>query len=118
MPRRTSKFEELVHARNQADGLVHATRKTLNEAGDKVQADEKERIEAAIKELEEAVKATTTRPIDEASRGADRGFGQRWRSRCTPSRRSAGGSAGRGQQAASRPSSPSATTWSMPSSRK
>jgi len=50
------KFEELVTARNQADGLIHATRKTLTDAADKVQADEKANIEAAIVALEAAVK--------------------------------------------------------------
>jgi molecular chaperone DnaK len=50
------KFEALITARNTADGLVHATRKTLEEAGDKVTADEKEKIETAIAALEEAVK--------------------------------------------------------------
>ncbi|MDT8429534.1 MAG: molecular chaperone DnaK [Pseudomonadales bacterium] len=50
------KFEQLVTARNTADGLVHATRKTLEEAGEQVEADEKERIEAAITALEEAIK--------------------------------------------------------------
>jgi molecular chaperone DnaK len=50
------KFEELITARNQADGLIHATKKTLNEAKDKVQADEKSKIESAIGELETALK--------------------------------------------------------------
>ncbi|WP_280562604.1 molecular chaperone DnaK [Chromohalobacter sp. 48-RD10] len=50
------KFEELVQLRNQADGMVHAARKTLEEAGDKVEASEKEQIETAISELEEATK--------------------------------------------------------------
>jgi molecular chaperone DnaK len=50
------KFEELITARNQADGLIHATKKTLNEAKDKVQADEKSKIESAISELEGAIK--------------------------------------------------------------
>ncbi len=50
------KFEELASVRNQGDAMVHATRKTLSEAGDKATADEKEAIEAAIKELEEALK--------------------------------------------------------------
>ena len=50
------KFEELVQLRNQADGMVHAARKTLEEAGDKVDASEKEQIETAISELEEATK--------------------------------------------------------------
>jgi molecular chaperone DnaK len=50
------KFEELATARNQADGLIHATRKTLEEAGDKATAEEKASIEAAITEAEAAVK--------------------------------------------------------------
>lgn len=50
------KFEELVGARNMADGIVHATRKTLEEAGDKVEESEKTDIEGAISALEEALK--------------------------------------------------------------
>ncbi len=51
------KFEELVTTRNQADGLVHATRKTLEEAGDKASAEEKEAIEKAIADVESALKS-------------------------------------------------------------
>jgi len=58
------KFEELITARNQADGLIHATRKTLTEAADKVEADEKEKIEAAITALEEAIKADNLEEIE------------------------------------------------------
>ncbi|KAB7627907.1 molecular chaperone DnaK [Alkalilimnicola sp. S0819] len=47
---------ELVEARNQADTMIHATRKSLKEVGDKVDDAEKEGIEAAIGELEEAMK--------------------------------------------------------------
>ncbi|ROT96045.1 molecular chaperone DnaK [Marinobacter sp. R17] len=50
------KFEELVQVRNQGDGMIHAVRKTLSEAGDKVTEQEKESIESAISELEEALK--------------------------------------------------------------
>jgi molecular chaperone DnaK len=46
---------ELVQAKNQADALVHSMKKSLAEHGDKV-PDEKEKIEAAIKDLEEAIK--------------------------------------------------------------
>ncbi|TDX24664.1 molecular chaperone DnaK [Modicisalibacter xianhensis] len=49
------KFEEMVQLRNQADGMIHAARKTLDEAGDKASAEDKEKIESAIKELEEAL---------------------------------------------------------------
>ena len=48
------KFEALVGVRNMADGMIHATRKTLEEAGDKVEESEKTAIEGAISELEEA----------------------------------------------------------------
>lgn len=50
------KFQELVGARNTADALIHATEKSLTELGDKVDADEKAKIEAAIEALREAVK--------------------------------------------------------------
>ena len=50
------KFEELVQLRNQADGMIHAARKTLDEAGDKASGEEKQKIESAISELEEALK--------------------------------------------------------------
>ncbi|MCE8017467.1 molecular chaperone DnaK [Halomonas sp. MCCC 1A17488] len=50
------KFEELVQLRNQADGMIHASRKTLSEAGDKASDEEKQAIESAISELEEALK--------------------------------------------------------------
>ncbi|MFE8070717.1 molecular chaperone DnaK [Marinobacteraceae bacterium S3BR75-40.1] len=50
------KFEELVQARNQGDGMIHAVRKTLEEAGDKATDEEKQKIETAISELEEALK--------------------------------------------------------------
>ncbi|WP_027965563.1 molecular chaperone DnaK [Halomonas halocynthiae] len=50
------KFEELVQLRNQADGMVHASRKTLEEAGDKASEEDKQAIEAAASELEEALK--------------------------------------------------------------
>lgn len=51
------KFEELISARNTADGLIHATRKTLEEAGDKATDEEKEAINSAISALEEALKS-------------------------------------------------------------
>jgi molecular chaperone DnaK len=50
------KFHELVAARNQGDNMVHAVTKSLNEAGDKVSADEKQAIEKAIDALKEALK--------------------------------------------------------------
>ncbi|PID43029.1 MAG: molecular chaperone DnaK [Proteobacteria bacterium] len=58
------RFEELVTARNQADGMIHAVRKTLAEAGDKATDDEKQKIEAAISDLEEAVKGDNRDDIE------------------------------------------------------
>jgi molecular chaperone DnaK len=61
------KFAEVAQARNTAEGLVHATRKTLQEAGDKVTSDEKANIEAAIKEVEEVVKGEDKAAIEAAT---------------------------------------------------
>ncbi|WP_342626724.1 molecular chaperone DnaK [Pseudoalteromonas rubra] len=58
------KFEELVGARNQADALVHATRKQIEEAGDDLPADDKTAIEAALSELETAIKGESKEEID------------------------------------------------------
>ncbi|PAX99525.1 molecular chaperone DnaK [Pseudoalteromonas sp. HM-SA03] len=58
------KFEELVGARNQADALVHATRKQVEEAGDDLPADDKTAIEAALGELETAIKGDSKEEID------------------------------------------------------
>ena len=62
------RFRELVQARNQADALIHATRKSMTELGDKIEAGEKGRIESAIKELEAAIKDDDKARIDEKSR--------------------------------------------------
>ncbi|HGO5848111.1 TPA: molecular chaperone DnaK [Mannheimia haemolytica] len=58
------KFEELVQARNQADGIAHATRKQITEAGDALNADDKAKIEAAISELETAAKGEDKAEIE------------------------------------------------------
>ena len=55
---------ELVQARNQGDALVHSSRKSLTEYGDKLEAGEKEKIEAAAKELEEALKGDDKAEIE------------------------------------------------------
>jgi molecular chaperone DnaK len=49
-------FEELIAARNAADGMVHAAKKTLEEAGEHASDDERAQIQAAIDEAEEALK--------------------------------------------------------------
>ncbi len=58
------KFEELITARNTADGLVHATKKTLEEAGDKATDEEKDSINAAVNALEEAIKGDDLTDIE------------------------------------------------------
>jgi molecular chaperone DnaK len=50
------RFHELVTARNQADTLIHATRKSMEQLGDKMESGEKQRIESAIKDLEATMK--------------------------------------------------------------
>lgn len=60
------KMKELVEARNQADAMVHATRKAMTDAGDDLDASEKEAIEAAIAKVEEAIKSDDKAGIDEA----------------------------------------------------
>ena len=61
------KFEQLIIARNTADGLIHATRKTIQEAGEKATDEEKAAIESAIANLEEAVKGDNLQAIDKAT---------------------------------------------------
>ncbi|GFK34043.1 molecular chaperone DnaK [Vibrio cholerae] len=58
------KFEQLATARNQADQMIHATRKQITEAGEALPADEKAKIETAINELETAKKGEDKAEID------------------------------------------------------
>jgi molecular chaperone DnaK len=58
---------ELVEARNQGEALVHSTRKSLTEHGEKLDASEREPIEAAIKSVEEALKSEDKATIDTAT---------------------------------------------------
>ena len=59
-----AKVLAMAQARNAADALVHSVKKTLTEAGDKVSADDKGKIEAAIAEVEEALKGTDKDAIE------------------------------------------------------
>ncbi len=58
---------ELVQAKNQAEASVHSVKKSLTEYGDKIDAAEKEKIEAAIKDLETALKSDDKAAIDDKS---------------------------------------------------
>jgi molecular chaperone DnaK len=60
------KFHELVTSRNTADAMVHATRSSLAELGDKIGADERAKVEAAIEEVEKAMKGDKKEEIEAA----------------------------------------------------
>ncbi len=62
------KFEGLVQAKNNADMLVHATRKTVEESGDKLSDDEKESIEKAVTDLENAIKEENIDSIEASTK--------------------------------------------------
>ena len=62
------KFESLVQAKNNADMLIHATRKSITEAGDKLTDDEKESVKSATEKLEEAIKQDSLEAIEEATK--------------------------------------------------
>ncbi|MCZ6560105.1 MAG: molecular chaperone DnaK [Gammaproteobacteria bacterium] len=62
------KFRELVNSRNQADGLVHATEKALEDLKEKVEAEEKDKIEAAIKDLKEVLDGDDMEAIENAAK--------------------------------------------------
>ena len=62
------KFHELVGVRNQADNMIHATKKALEDLGDKVEADEKSKAEDAIAALEEALKGDDQALIEEKTK--------------------------------------------------
>src|SRR5438552_2523422 len=55
---------ELVQARNQADAMLHSVKKSLGEHGDKLEAGEKEKVEAALKDVEEAIKGDDKADIE------------------------------------------------------
>jgi molecular chaperone DnaK len=65
------KFEELVKTKNNADMLVHATRKTIEESGDKLTDDEKSQVEDAVVELEKAIKSENIESIEAATKGVN-----------------------------------------------
>jgi molecular chaperone DnaK len=79
------KFHELVSARNQADSMIHATRKSMTELGDKLEASEKTSIEEAIKELEKvmdgddkhAIEAKTSALAEASGKMAERLYAQK-----------------------------------------
>ena len=65
------KFEELVKTKNNADMLVHATRKTIEESGDKLTDEEKSQVEASVVELEKSIASEDTSAIEAATKGVN-----------------------------------------------
>ena len=55
---------ELIQARNSADALMHSVKKSLGEHGDKLEAGEKEKVEAALKDVEESLKGEDKADIE------------------------------------------------------
>ncbi len=103
------KFQELVTARNSGEALIHATRKSMEELGDdKLEAGEKDSIEAAIKDLEEALKGedkdaieAKTRALTEASgKMAERLYAQKGAEGDAAAAGAAAGAAGAGSEQA------------------
>jgi len=99
---------ELVQARNQADATVHSVRKSVAEHGDKLDAGEKEKIEAAAKDLEEAIKGEDKAAIEaktEALMLASQKLGEKLYAEQQAAAGAAGGGAAPGteQPQASRP---------------
>jgi molecular chaperone DnaK len=81
-----AKFHELVDVRNQADNMIHATKKSMEEMGDdKLEEGEKESIEAAIKDLEEvtkgddkeAIEAKTKTLVEASGKMAERAYAEK-----------------------------------------
>ena len=94
------KLRELAETRNQGDALVHSTRKALTEYGDKLDAGEKEKIEAAIKELEDVLKGDDKAAIDaksEALSAAAQKLGEKMYADMQ-AQQAAGGAAGAGAE--------------------
>src|SRR6476661_2265891 len=90
---------ELVQARNQGEAMVHTVRKSLTEYGDKLEAGEKDKIEAAAKELEETLKSDDKATIEaktEALMTASQKLGEKVYAEAQAAQQAAGGGAAPG----------------------
>ena len=88
---------ELVQARNSADALMHSVRKSLGEHGGKLEAGEKEKVEAALKDVEEALKGEDKAAIEaktEALMTASQKLGEKIYAETQAAQAAAGASAG------------------------
>ena len=94
---------EVVQSRNQGDAALHSVQKSLTEYGDKLEAGEKEKIEAAVKELEEALKGDDKAAIDaktEALMAASQKLGEKMYADQQAAQAAAGAGAGAAEAAA------------------
>ena len=92
---------ELVNARNQCEALVHSVRKSLTEYGDKLEAGEKEKIEAAIKEAEGVLKSDDKAQIEAKAKAlaeASQKLGEKMYADAQAKEQAAGQAAGGGAQ--------------------
>jgi molecular chaperone DnaK len=94
-----AKKVELVQARNQADGMMHSVKKSVADHGDKLDAGEKEKIEAALKDVEEALKGDDKATIEaktEALMAASQKLGEKVYADAQAAAQAAGGAAAGG----------------------
>jgi molecular chaperone DnaK len=101
-----AKKVELVSARNQGDAMVHSVRKSLGEHGDKLEASEKEAIETALKDVEEAIKGDDKAAIEaktESLMTASQKLGEKVYAEQQAAQAAAGADAGGGAQAQAEP---------------
>ena len=97
------RLKELAESHNQGDALVHSTKKAMGEHGDQLESGEKEKIEAAIKDLEEALKGTDKAMIDakiEALSTAAQKLGEKMYADMQAQQAAAGAGAGAGASSA------------------
>ena len=100
---------ELVQARNQGEAMVHSVRKSIGEHGDKLEAGEKDKVEAAIKELEEALKGDDKAAIDaktEALMAASQKLGEKMYADAAAAAQAAGAGATGGAPGGAQASAP------------
>ena len=102
-----AKKVELVQARNQGDAMVHSVRKSLGEHGEKLEAAEKEAIESALKDVEEAIKGDDKAAIEaktEALMTASQKLGEKvYADQQAAQQAAAGAAAGAGEHAHAEP---------------
>ena len=94
------KFHELVQARNQADGLIHATRTAITEHGSKVGGDVIGKVEAALSDLETAMKGDDKAQIEARSKALEEAGQALFAAASAGEQGAAGGDAGAAGQAA------------------